>query len=151
MLDDDSRTTATGFFNYANSYWRAAASLQGTKLGTTHPSEPIAFLLHHSIELYLKSYLRAHGYSVYKLRTQFNHGIEKLHDQVTKNGLQLDDETSEVLRFWLTRQRFLDTRYPRTGYFVRVVTNQQLADTCNELHQAIGQALRDLGLPIRIR
>ncbi len=62
----DERTSAFGLFNYANSYRRSAEYLSKAKVRVSHPHAPITYLFYHAIELYLKSFLRSHGYSVAK-------------------------------------------------------------------------------------
>jgi hypothetical protein len=72
--DEDSRSSPLGFFNLAESYWRAAGALENAKLRTTHPNSPISFLYYHAIELYLKAFLRLHGHSARELRSKkFGH------------------------------------------------------------------------------
>jgi hypothetical protein len=56
-------TTALGLFNYALSYRAAADKLQICKVRATHPHAPVPFAYYHSLELYLKAFLRAHGLS----------------------------------------------------------------------------------------
>jgi hypothetical protein len=54
-------------FDRATSYWKAADALEGLALKTPRNHAPIRFLYFHALELYLKAYLRAHGYTVKRL------------------------------------------------------------------------------------
>src|SRR5260221_7125218 len=64
MMNRKELTTPLGFFNYALSYRAAADKLRICKLRATHPHAPVLFIYYHSVELYLKAFLRAHGLSV---------------------------------------------------------------------------------------
>jgi len=56
MENLDNRTTAIGLFNYAETYRRAGINLIKSENGWTHRHAPEAYLLSHSIELFLKSF-----------------------------------------------------------------------------------------------
>jgi hypothetical protein len=51
-------------------------ALQKAQVKATHPDDPICFLYFHAVELYLKSFLRAHGASVEELRTKYGHRLD---------------------------------------------------------------------------
>ena len=81
----DDLTTPIGLFNYAHSYFASAKKLSESEPKCTHPSAPINYLFAHSIELYLKSFLRQQNITVEKLK-EFSH---------TKNSNQ------KIIRAWV--------------------------------------------------
>jgi HEPN domain-containing protein len=98
-LDDEAqRTTASGFYNYAETYWQAAIALRGAKFRATHKIMPVYFLFYHAIELYLKAFLRAHDIHPYELRTKYSHHLGKLSREAGKLGLHFTEETEAILR-----------------------------------------------------
>lgn len=147
--DEDERTAPIGLFNYADSYWRSAVALAKAEVRATHPHAPICFLYYHSIELYLKAYLRAEGYSVRDLRTQFGHNSVKLRDEAKRHGLHFDDEDVAVLSYMGETDAVMETRFLRTGYFERPA-EEALNRTCKSLHKSVGEALKGKGFPVRL-
>lgn len=146
-MSDAERTTPTGLFHFAHSYWLSALALQTAKVKATHPDAPISFLYIHAIELYLKSYLRGYGTSEGELRTKYGHRICCLADEARQSGLQLDDEDVEVLSL-IVCMDVIELRYIKTGAITRP-THEALNRTCKSLHESIGLTLRDLGFPVR--
>ena len=147
MSDEDDRTTEIGLFNYAHSYWRSAVALHKAKVRATHPDSPVWFLYFHAIELYLKSYLRAHGLSVAELRKKFGHRICCLSDEAKRRGLTFDDEDIEVISLMVCMD-LTDVRYIKTGAFQRP-SHEALDRTCNSFHASVGGELRARGFPVR--
>lgn len=90
-LTDDDRTTALGLLNYARSYRASADHHLNARLKVPHAQAPATFLYYHSIELYLKAYLRSQGLTVAQLR-QVGHNVSKLAGEVQSRGFVLDDE-----------------------------------------------------------
>jgi hypothetical protein len=90
-MDRRELTTSLGFFNFAGSYRAAAAKLRVCKLRAEHPHSPILFAYYHSIELYLKAFLRGHGVSAGFLDDHVKHDVKKLCKLCVKRGLRLDD------------------------------------------------------------
>ena len=149
MTDEDDRTTPIGLFNFADSYWRSAAALKKAKVQATHPDAPICFLYYHSVELYLKAYLRAEGYPVDDLRTRYGHNAIKLCDEAKRHGLHLDEEDVAVLAYMGNTDAVIESRFPRTGFFRRPA-NEALHRTCKSLHYSVGKALKAKGGPVRL-
>lgn len=149
MTDEDDHTTPIGLFNYADSYWRSAIALENAEVRVTHPDAPISFLYYHAIELYLKAYLRAEGFSVKELRRQFGHNAVKLRDEAKSRGLHFDNEDTAVLAYMGETDAVIDSRFLKTGYFQRPA-NEALDRTCNSLHQSVGEALKKKGFPVRL-
>lgn len=148
MEDEDERTTPIGLFHYANSYWQSATALQEADVKSSHPEVPIWFLYLHAVELYLKSYLRSHGISAQELRTKYGHRVCCLTDESRQRGLLLDDEDIEVFSL-IVRMDLMAVRYIRTGAFTRP-THEALYRTCNSLHNAVGNVLKEKGFPVRL-
>lgn len=60
--------------------------------GNTRPHAPVLFIYYHSVELYLKAFLRVHGLSVAFLQNDVGHDFKKLEHMCVDRGLALDDE-----------------------------------------------------------
>jgi HEPN domain-containing protein len=149
VADEDDRTTPIGFFNYADSYWRSAVALEKVKVRATHPDAPLCFLYYHAIELYLKAYLRAEGYSVHDLRTPYGHNTVKLLDEAQRHGLHFDDEDVAVLSYMGETDAVIGSRFLQTGFFQRPA-NEALNRTCKSLHDSVGEALKGKAFPVRL-
>lgn len=54
----EDRTNEVGLFNMAESYWKSAAALHEASPRVTYALSPVLFLYYHTIELYLKAFLR---------------------------------------------------------------------------------------------
>ncbi len=54
---------------------------------TTHPDAPITYLYFHSIELFLKAFLGAHGHTIEELEKKCRHHIGRMRDRATEVGL----------------------------------------------------------------
>ena len=148
--DEDERSRPVGFFNVAESYWRAAVALENAKLKSTHPGSPISFLYYHAIELYLKSFLRMHGHSAHELRGRhFGHRTCCLSERAGALGLYFDDEDLEVFSLMSTTDAVIRSRYIQTGYF-HWPTTKALDRTCKSLRRSVGQALKKSGIPLRL-
>ncbi len=88
---EDRRTTSLGLVNHGRSYLCAAEIL----LPRTDPSredrlefdDPVIFLALHGVELFLKGFLRAHGFTVDRLRRRFGHDLKKLLQASLRVGL----------------------------------------------------------------
>ena len=149
MTDEDSRTTAIGLFNYAASYWRSAEALEKAKVRVTHPDGPICFLYYHAIELYLKAYLRAQGHSVKELRRQFGHNVVKMRDEAMCHQLHFEYEDQVVLTYMGETDAVIESRFLQTGFFQRPA-NEALNRTCRSLHRSVGEALKAMGIHVRL-
>jgi hypothetical protein len=146
--EEDDRTTPIGLFNYAHSYWKSAKALHGTTLRVTHPHAPVLFLYTHSIELYLKAFLRATGISVAELRSKkYGHQICRLAEAARSLGFFVHDEDLEVFSV-LQRTDTLDLRYIRTGPFTHP-TPEALDRVCRSLHETVTAEFAQRGLPER--
>jgi hypothetical protein len=150
LLDDETRSTPIGFFNFAESYWRAAQVLEKAKLKTTHPHSPISFLYYHAIELYLKSYLRMHGISARVLASrQYGHKTDRLTQRAADLGLFLMDEDREVVSLMAETDAVIRSRYLQTGLF-RWPTHGALNRTCRSFRSSIGKEMKAKGIKVRL-
>jgi hypothetical protein len=148
--DEDERSKPLGFFNMAESYWRAAVVLEKAKVKSTHSDSPISFLYYHAIELFLKSFLRMHGHSAKELRgKKFGHRTCCLSERAAALGLDFDDEDLEVFSLMANTDAVIRSRYIQTGYF-RWPAPKALDCTCKSLRQSIGKALKKSGIPVRL-
>jgi hypothetical protein len=145
--DEDNRTTDVGLYHYAMSYHSSALALRKAAVKATHPEAPIRMLFSHSIELFLKAFLRFQGKSVRELR-RIGHDLAALAQLAQKDGLHFDDENLEVIAVLSENNGPLRARYIVAGCFQEVAT-QALARTARSLHDSVRQALRGAGRPIR--
>lgn len=147
MIDPIDRTSAIGLFNTARSYWRSAAYLIAGKLEVTHPSAPINFLLCHAMELYLKAYLRSASLTIDDLK-RLGHGFNALSGAARKHGLQIDNETAEVLSHIAKEDVAIEARYIVTG-FKEALTVEELSSAASNLDALVSTDLKKKGHPIR--
>ena len=145
--EEDERTTDVGLFHYANSFRKSAKALNKAKVKATHPDAPVCFLFYHSIELYMKAYLRHSGYSVNELRG-LSHGFVKLGKAFEAKGGVLDDEDREILELLDETGSFIRARYIRTGAFTRPA-EEALSRTTKSLHESVREKLKSAGKPVR--
>jgi hypothetical protein len=108
------RTSAVGLFNYAESYRHAANRLHGSKARSLPFDAPIRFLYYHSIELYLKSCLRATGLSADEIRGRYGHSFVKLLNAAARFGCEHDDEDCGVIKL-VDGTNYWKARYIETG------------------------------------
>ena len=116
-MDNEDRMSPVGLFNFAQSYWQSAVLLHKSDPDVTHPKAPVTLLLAHAFELYLKSFLRARGYSVERLKGGFGHDFRKLVDEAKAQGLRLDDEDQDIADILKEQETIRRSRYIETGYF----------------------------------
>ena len=149
MSDEDDRTTAFGLFNFAHSYWQAAVALEKAKarVTATHSGDVIWFLYIHAVELYLKSFLRAHGVTGTELRRQYSHRVGDLANAAKAKGLQFDDEDDTVIGL-ITELDLTTFRYIKTGWFTRP-THEALDRTCTSFHESLAEVLKAQGNTVR--
>ncbi len=81
-------TGAMALLNYARQYYEAAEIVFASK---PHLTGVIYFLYFHSVELLLKSYLRAHG-----RKARQRHGISTLYGEARELGLKIGHDDLEL-------------------------------------------------------
>ncbi len=151
LADEARRSSPIGYFNFAETYRTAARALRKSKAKASHKESPIRFLYYHSIELYLKAFLRAHDIHPRELRSKkYGHDIGKLSRQSATLGLSLDEEDVEVMRLMSETDAVIRSRYILTGFF-RWPDIGALDRTCKRLRQSIAQELRVKGINVRLR
>jgi hypothetical protein len=148
--DDAERTTSIGLYNYAGSYSGCAHALARVKpRGVTHPDEPINFLFYHSIELYLKAYLRFKGHTPKELASRkFWHDFGALTERAVELGLILNENDKTVLEFMRDTDAVLRARYIKVGA-ARRMAHLVLLRASRSLRQSVGEALLEAGEPVR--
>ena len=129
-MDNDERTSGVGLFNYAHSYCSSAIALERTNVNATHPRAPVYYLYYHSMELYLKAYLRAHGVPLVDLRHEYSHRIRKTADKAKSFGLPLRDVDEAVFDYMHQTNALIEARYIVTGTKFGSLTTEPLLDTC---------------------
>lgn len=108
--------------------------------------DPMWFLAYHSMELYLKAYLRHDGASLGELR-KAGHGLSKLWDAATSAGLTCLLDPRQMLQT-LDSGELLSLRYIKTG-FVSRPHPEQLMEFLDQLRTAVFATLNQAGLPVR--
>jgi HEPN domain-containing protein len=105
------------------------------------------FTYYHSIELYLKAFLRAQGHTLARLQ-DIGHGYDTLHRLSADCGLPFRDEDTDVLNVLARPGAWSATRYLEVGYNIRP-TLSALSRTCKSLDRSVGDALIARGIRIR--
>jgi HEPN domain-containing protein len=88
------RTNSAGMWNYAYEYFKAGVIVHESAKTNT---DPIYFLIGHSIELCLKAYLRGSGLSIEQLK-KLGHNLDKLLEEAKAHGVASLVEISEEFR-----------------------------------------------------
>ncbi|MBD3669449.1 MAG: hypothetical protein HUJ29_01650 [Gammaproteobacteria bacterium] len=122
-MDEEERTSAIGLARYSNEYYRAgkaADDVIGYDPGyEIHAPPPVMFLVAHSIELILKSYLREKGYTLKSLR-KLSHGIYGCYEAALGEGLGdtliLDEEEEALLNLISDLHASTELKYIKSGY-----------------------------------
>jgi len=148
-LSDDERTTAFGLFNFAESYWNAAAALRKVTVNSSHAESPVYLLYFHAVELYLKSFLRMHGHSPTELQKKFGHQIKRIKNRAKKLGLTFNGEDEESILLMHKTDAIIRSRYLQTG-FVTWPTLTSMEKMCRRLRQQIGAELKKADIPVRL-
>ena len=113
--DEEERTTAQGFFNYADSYLGVAHVAWTAQPQVTFPQAPVRFLLYHAAELHLKAFLRCAGVSVSDLKA-VGHKFTGLIKAARTSELGLSRDCEDVLVYGQRTRDVIESRYIRTGY-----------------------------------
>jgi hypothetical protein len=142
----DDRTTPLGLFNFAESY-REAADKLAMELARPRFDSPPRYLFYHSIELYLKAFLRSTGLTVREIKDK-SHGFCALCAACTERGLSPDDEDRQVIGLINAQGNYIRARYIETGPMT-VATLEALSRTGASLAAKIGGALKASGAPAR--
>lgn len=145
-MDDNDRTSAFGLFAFAHSYAASAVSLaKAPPPGAIHAGAPVDFLVFHAIELYLKAFLRARGFSVAGMK-KIGHRLTGLRNKAQELGLPVQDENGVID---LAEMSMMERRYIVTGAKQRH-PDEIVFEVCRHLHHEVGEALRSSGLAQRL-
>lgn len=146
IVDEETRTSPIGLFNYAHSYAASAVTLAKVQPhDATHPEAPVDFLSFHAIELYLKAFLRAKGLTVRQVKA-VGHDLTGLRDKARDLGLAITDENGVID---LAAVSMMERRYIRTGFKQRH-PHPLVFEVCRRLHREVGDELRGLGMAKRL-
>jgi hypothetical protein len=149
IAEDEARTTPTGIFNTAISYWKAADALAGLALKTPRNHAPVRFLYFHALELYLKAYLRADGYTLKRLEG-IGHSFTELTKRAPVSGLKLAEDDIELMRAIGNSDMVIRARYIRTGAVIGWLPTKLLHATCRRLNEMVGHGLKEKGILVML-
>ena len=123
MHDDPSRTSPIGLATFATEFFECSLAADD-KLGEKRGFEllapiPVMYLIGHSIELILKSYLLHSGVSLRDLRKNYGHDLEKCLTDSLKMGLgeYVKFDKTEMSAFTVLNELYLNKQlnYSVTG------------------------------------
>lgn len=146
--DDDDRTTSVGLYHFAESYRDCGEALAARRPDKLMFDAPIEFLFWHAIELYFKAYLRAQGATAAELRTKFGHNLSRLHAACVDQGLSLSRYPEAFFDF-MDPDEAIEARYIRIGAKMAKPTVISLQGVTAEIRDAVAQALKARGQPVR--
>jgi hypothetical protein len=158
-IADGDRTTATGLYNFAESYRHAADCIRSRKAKPLHFEAPIRFLYYHAVELYLKSCLRGAGLDPETITRRYGHRFVKLRKACSSRGVQFADKDIAVMKV-IDGENYWRSRYIKTGSATEAGLGEgEIARTCDSLSQAGYSFLGDrqvllhkpLSTPLRLR
>ncbi len=116
-------TAPIGFARYANEFYRAAIMVDD-KMGHEAGYEtiapiPVMYLIGHSIELSLKSYLLHKGFTEKMLRDKYGHKLIRTFNEAKNNGLcniiECNQHEIDVLGFLDELYKTKQLNYIQTG------------------------------------
>lgn len=149
-------TDPIGFFNYAESYRRAAKALTVSRDLWTHKESPQRFLNLHAIELFLKSYIyKTSGKSEVDALNEMKsigHNIPKLYRKARSLGLPRLPATQHMIENFDLCGLF-EARYISTGFKTEFETNfisYVSAELCLEIHRSFLDIVPNIGTHLSI-
>ena len=144
---DDERTDAVALHNKARSYLRSARYLNAASPGVSCSHAGVTFLFCHAIELFLLSYLRAHGGDGAELNS-LGRRVAATTSRAVGIGLKLHPDALVTLSQIADTLIAIEVRYFLTG--VKKIPNiDPLSNAAQNLDAAVSKALIDLGLSLR--
>lgn len=144
----DRRTDSLGLFNFAESYFICGKTLSIQSIRGLLFSNPIEYLLYHSIELYLKSFLRNNGLGTYEISTTYGHNLSKLLDKASSLGLLIDQIDSDRINHLHDQNLVLEARYITTG-LKQSFPLEIILQTAERVRGAVLNSLVATGIPVR--
>lgn len=113
--DIDNRTTHIGLLRMSHDYLEAFKVIHEKNRNITYLFSVKFYLLAHSIELSLKSYLRFKGYSVKKLQF-LGHDLQAIYNELSSNYVySLDPRSAAYINTINTYYKTKQFEYPRIG------------------------------------
>jgi hypothetical protein len=147
IADEEGRTTPMGLYNTACSYHVAARELEKLKLRGTHPSMPVQLLYFHTIELFLKSFLRL-THTVAQLSSrEFGHRLPGLAKAAKEKKLVITKKDMAVIQM-CDLDLVFGTRYIKTGFYV-VPDMKDLLPICDRLRMRVRGKLKRNKIMVR--
>lgn len=147
IADGEARTNSMGLFNTACSFQAAAIALEEQKVRSTHRDMPVYLLHLHTLELFLKAFLRA-KYTAAQLRSrELGHNLPVLVEKALEMKLVIPKKDRAVIALCDLDVVF-GARYIRTGY-QRLPRTEDLRAICARLRTRVGGRLRRLGVKVR--
>lgn len=147
IADEESRTTPMGFYNTACSYHLAARELEKLDLRGTHPTMPVRLLYFHTIELFLKSFLRLTHSVAHLSSRDFGHKLPVLAKAAKDNKLFITKKDMAVIGM-CDLDLVFGARYIKTGYYAWPDTADLLA-VCDHLRKRVRGKLRKAKVMVR--
>jgi hypothetical protein len=148
IAHEESLTTSMGLYNTACSYHLAARELERLDLRGTHPSMPVELLYFHTIELFLKAFLRL-THSVAQLRSSaFGHKLPVLAKAAKENKLFITKKDMALIGM-CDLDLVFGARYIKTGYYVGRPATEALFPVCNRLRKRVKVKLRQRKIMVR--
>jgi hypothetical protein len=142
-IDEDDRTTARVLFTSADAYKAAAHALEDADFSKTLRSEhTIRYLYYHSLELYLKSYLRTEGFGVAELSSnKYGHRLYFMADKSRERGLDLSPDVMASFFHIITSNEVIRSRYPKIAP-ANWLPLDTLRGLCQTVRDTVGAALQ---------
>lgn len=105
---------------------------------------PTYFLLVHSMELFLKSFLAARGVTKRELKkAHIRHDLEKLYERCTELGLPNVNHLRDFAREFKDKNSDHDFRYP-TSFILRVPSPKLCIEVVEPLREALRPIISDV-------
>ena len=142
--------TPLAWFNLAHAYLHDAAVLKAApKPSGGFYEEPVRFLYFHSIELFLKAYLRLQGIEESELgRQPYSHSLTNLADAAERRGLVIGKRVRLVCDAARDFDKPTEARYIKTGPKSQVPAHK-LHEAARDLQSSVEEALRADGISVR--
>lgn len=147
IANEESRTTPMGLFNTACSYHLATRELEKLDLRGTHPRMPVLLLCFHTIELFLKSFLRL-NHTVAQLSSRdFGHRLPELAKAAKANKLFITKKDMAIIGM-CDLDLVFGARYIKTGLYSMPELEDLLA-VCDRLKHRVRGSLRRKKVMVR--
>jgi hypothetical protein len=147
VADEEARTTPMGLFHTACSYHLAARELEKLHLRSRFADMPVRLLYFHTIDLFLKSFLRL-TMSAAKLGSrEFGHQLPKLARAAKENKLVIPKRDMAVIDL-CDLDIVFGSRYPKIGFY-RLPRNEDLLAICGRLRKRTCGKLRKKKVMVR--